>query len=176
MFKNYRCCVALLLVAGLTACASAPGGMSQRTEHHYAFGKPKAADAVPPSSTVAPVVVERQQGKKGPAGAAHIVYFDFDSYVVRKSDYGTLESHASWMRSRPGQSVVLQGHTDARGSVEYNLALGQKRAEAVRQSLQLMGVEHRQIEAVSYGMERPADMGSSEAAHQRNRRVEFEYR
>ena len=71
---------------------------------------------------------------------------------------------------------MLQGHTDARGGAEYNLALGQKRAEAVRKGLEVMGVDQRRIEAVSYGKERLADTGSSDAAHQHNRRVEFEYR
>ena len=72
--------------------------------------------------------------------------------------------------------LVLQGHTDVRGGSEYNLSLGQKRAEAVRQSLQLLGVEPRRMEAVSYGKEQLASPGKDEAAHQRNRRVEFNYR
>lgn len=176
MFKNHQLCATLLLACGLAACSAGPGSSSQRSEHHYAFGKPQALPSVSSSSAVVPVVVQPQQGKKGPAQTAHIVYFDFDSYVVRKSDYGTLESHARWMRDHGGQSLVLQGHTDVRGSVEYNLALGQKRAEAVRNSLKLMGVEPSRVEAVSYGKERPADLGSSDAAYQRNRRVEFEYR
>jgi len=175
MFKNYQLYTTLLLACGLAACG-AVSSSSQRSEHHYAFGKPRPAANVSSSSAVAPIVIEPQQVRKGPDNTAHIVYFDFDSYVVRKADYGTLESHARWLRGHPQQSLMLQGHTDSRGSTEYNLALGQKRAEAVRKSLEVMGVEQNRIEAVSYGKERLADPGSSEAAHQRNRRVEFEYR
>lgn len=176
MSKNYQLYTTLLLACGLAACGTVSSSSSQRSEHHYAFGKPREATNAGSSSAVAPIVVQPQQGRKGPDNTAHIVYFYFDSYVVRQADYGTLESHAGWMRAHPQQSLILQGHTDARGSSEYNLALGQKRAEAVRKSLEVMGVEHNRIEAVSYGKERLADPGSSEEAHQRNRRVEFEYR
>ena len=176
MFKNYALYTTLLLACGLTACGAVSGSHSQRTEHHYGYGKPQAPVSVNSASAVAPVMAQTTQGKKGPDNAAQIVYFDFDSYVVRKSDRGTLESHARWLRSNPQQSLMLQGHTDARGGAEYNLALGQKRAEAVRKGLEVMGVDQRRIEAVSYGKERLADTGSSDAAHQHNRRVEFEYR
>ena len=113
--------------------------------------------------------------KAGPQGVSRIVYFDFDSYTVRPADRSIIESHAQWLRSHPGQAVMLQGHTDVRGGIEYNLALGQKRAESVRKSLELMGVDASRLEAVSYGKERLADHGTSDAAHQRNRRVEFSY-
>lgn len=171
MFKNPQLSITLLLACTLAACSTAPGS-SKRAEHHYVFDKPPASNG----SGVAPVVVNPLPGKKGPADVAHIVYFDFDSYTVRPGDTPILEGHARWLRSHPGQSLMLQGHTDARGGTEYNLALGQKRAESVRKSLQTLGVDPSRLEAVSYGKERPADPGSSEAAHQRNRRVEFEYR
>lgn len=171
MFKNHQLYAALLLTIGLAACTTTTGSSSKYAAHHYAFGRP-AADA----TGVAPVVVKPQRGRSGPDNVAHIVYFDFDSYTVRASDRGILESHAQWMRSHPEQSLMLQGHTDARGGTEYNLALGQKRAESVRKSLQILGVDSSRVEAVSYGKERLADQGTSEAAHQRNRRAEFEYR
>jgi peptidoglycan-associated lipoprotein len=175
MFKNYPLYTSLLLACGLVACGSTASTTSQRVEGTYAFAKPAPAPAVE-NSRVAPVTAQPLQAKKGPDNVAHIVYFDFDSYTVRPVDRPILESHARWLRSNPQQSLVLQGHTDARGGIEYNLALGHKRAEAVRSALQLLGVAQNRVEAVSYGKEQLADPGSSDAAHQRNRRVEFEYR
>ena len=172
MLKNYPLYASLLLTAALAGCAAVSSTSSNRTEHHYAFGAPQPAVT---GSAVAPVVTTARQGRMGPENVAHIVYFDFDSYTVRPADRSIIESHAQWLRSHPGQAVMLQGHTDVRGGIEYNLALGQKRAESVRKSLELMGVDASRIEAVSYGKERLADHGTSDAAHQRNRRVEFSY-
>jgi peptidoglycan-associated lipoprotein len=184
MYQNHRIYVTLVLAASLAACGSTAVTSKQRSEQHYAFGAPAAPAAapapapvsMPASSRVAEVVAQPQQGRKGPESVAHIVYFDFDSYAVKAADRSVLEGHARWLRSNPQQSLVLQGHTDARGGSEYNLALGQKRAQAVRSGLELLGVAPQRLEAVSYGREQLADPGSSDAAHQRNRRVEFEYR
>lgn len=177
MFKNHQIYTTLLLACTLAACSSAPSTTTQRSEEHYAFGKaPAPAPARADNARVAPVMAQSQQGRKGPENVTHIVYFDFDSYTVKASDRAILESHARWLRDHPQQSLVLQGHTDSRGGIEYNLALGQKRAQAVRSDLQLLGVQPQRIEAVSYGKEQLADPGTSESAHQRNRRVEFEYR
>jgi peptidoglycan-associated lipoprotein len=168
MFRSHHV-LAALLAASLAACGSTTS--SKRIEHHYAFGGPKQAQA-----SIAPVVVNPPESRRGPANVAHIVYFDFDSYTVRPADYPILEAHAQWLRDHPRMSVRLPGHTDVRGGREYNLALGQKRAEAVRKSLQVLGVNPERVEAISYGKERLADEGTSEDAHQRNRRVEFDYR
>lgn len=112
----------------------------------------------------------------GPVGVSRIVYFDYDSYVI-KSDYQSLiEAHARYMKSGSMPKVVIEGHTDERGGREYNLALGQKRAEAVRRSLGLLGVPDGQMEAVSFGKEKLAAQGSSEDIHAQNRRAELAYR
>lgn len=110
------------------------------------------------------------------ARVARTIYFDFDSYVVKDEYRSTVSAHAQYLRANPSNRVVLEGHTDERGTSEYNLALGQKRAEATRQTMLLLGVPETQIEAVSYGKERPAEYGSTEAAWSQNRRVEFSYR
>ena len=112
----------------------------------------------------------------GPVGVSRIVYFDYDSYVI-KSDYQSLiDAHARYMKSGSMPKVVIEGHTDERGGREYNLALGQKRAEAVRRSLGLLGVPDGQMEAVSFGKEKLAAQGSSEDIHAQNRRAELAYR
>jgi peptidoglycan-associated lipoprotein len=87
-----------------------------------------------------------------------------------------LEAHAKYLKADKSRKVNIEGHTDERGGREYNLALGQKRAEAVRKALQLQGVVDSQMEAISFGKEKPAVMGNSEAALEKNRRAEFSYR
>ncbi len=112
----------------------------------------------------------------GPVGVSRIVYFDFDSYTVKPEYQSVLDAHARYIKAVPGRKVMLEGHTDERGGREYNLALGQKRAEAVRRALGLLGVSDSQMEAVSFGKEKPAVQGSSEDAYAQNRRVELSYR
>ena len=105
-----------------------------------------------------------------------IVYFDFDSYVVKDEYRPTVEAHARALAADRKKHLAIEGHTDERGGREYNLALGQKRAEAVAKSLTLLGATDAQVEAVSFGKERPAAQGSDEAAWAKNRRAELNYR
>ena len=109
-----------------------------------------------------------------PAPAARSVYFDLDSYIVRADGQAVVNSHAKFLQDRR-QHVIVQGNTDERGTAEYNLALGQKRSEAVRQALKLQGVTDQQIEAVSLGKEKPKALGSNEAAWAENRRADLVY-
>ena len=112
----------------------------------------------------------------GPVGVARVVHFDYDSYVIRSDYQSLIESHARFIKASPARKVMLEGHTDDRGGREYNLALGQKRAEAVSRALALLGVPSTQIEAVSFGKEKPAAPGNNEDAYAQNRRVELSYR
>ncbi len=112
----------------------------------------------------------------GPANAVKVIYFDYDSYTVKPEFQSVIEAHAQYLKANQRAKVSLEGHTDERGSREYNLALGQKRADAVRQSLTLLGVSTAQIESVSFGEEKPALQGSDEAAYAKNRRAEFFYK
>jgi peptidoglycan-associated lipoprotein len=105
-----------------------------------------------------------------------VVYFDFDSYVVKDEFRSTVEVNAKALSADRKRKVSIEGHTDERGGREYNLALGQRRAEAVAKSLTLLGATDTQLEAVSYGKERPAVQGSDEAAWAKNRRAELVYR
>jgi len=105
-----------------------------------------------------------------------VIYFDYDSFVVKAEFQNAIEGHAQFLKNNPRAKVSLEGHTDERGGREYNLALGQKRADSVRQSLSLLGVSSAQIESVSFGEEKPAIQGSDESAFSKNRRTEFFYK
>lgn len=111
-----------------------------------------------------------------PAALARVVYFDYDSFAVRADSTAVLEANARFLKANPNRRVGLEGHTDERGGREYNIALGQKRAEAVRRALALLGVSEAQMEPVSFGEERPAAMGMDETSYSKNRRVEVTYR
>ena len=103
------------------------------------------------------------------------VYFDFDRFEVKDSYTPMLQAHAAYLKQRTAAKVVVQGNTDERGSREYNLALGQKRAEAVRRALDVLGVTEAQIEAVSFGEEKPRQEGENEEAWAANRRADIVY-
>lgn len=103
------------------------------------------------------------------------VYFDFDSFVIKDEFKSMVEAHGKFLSSHPDRKVVIQGHTDERGGSEYNLALGQKRAEAVRRALALAGAKEAQMEAVSFGKEKPKAAGSNEEAWAQNRRADIAY-
>ena len=104
-----------------------------------------------------------------------IIYFDFDSSEVRTGDQDTVSRHAMQLSNNPSARVRLEGHADERGSREYNIGLGERRSQAVRQMLLVQGVSAAQIATVSFGEERPAAFGSSEADYAQNRRVEIKY-
>lgn len=108
--------------------------------------------------------------------AKRVVYFDFDESVILDADRPILEAHSQYLSQNPGAAVTLEGHTDERGTREYNLALGERRADAMRSFLTSAGVSRRQIETVSYGEERPEDPGHDEGAWARNRRAIMIYR
>lgn len=115
-------------------------------------------------------------GGQNAAGLGKVIYFDFDSYVLKDEYRPLVDSYAKSLTADRKKHVVVEGHTDERGGREYNLALGQKRAETVTKALALLGAADSQLEAVSYGKERPAVQGSDEAAWAKNRRAELAYR
>lgn len=105
----------------------------------------------------------------------NIVYFDFDRYDVRSDFAQMLDAHAAFLRSNPSFKVTIEGHADERGTPEYNIALGERRANAVKMYLQGKGVSGEQIAIVSYGKEKPAVLGHDEAAFAKNRRAVLVY-
>ena len=143
-----------------------------------AGGSATTAPAAPQSQVA--TVQAGQMGGRGvdglPPGVGRIVFFDFDSFVVRDDGRPVVEAHARVLNANRSRKMIVEGHTDERGGREYNLALGQKRAEAVVRSLTLLGAGDAQLEAVSFGEERPAEQGSDEAAWAKNRRAELKDR
>lgn len=128
---------------------------------------------------VAPVNVmpkAAEQSAALPASVSRVVYFDYDSFAIKPEFQTLLDTHARFIRADRSKRIAIEGHTDERGGREYNLALGQKRAEAVRNALVLLGVPDAQMEAVSFGKEKPAVSGSDETALAKNRRAEINYR
>jgi peptidoglycan-associated lipoprotein len=104
-----------------------------------------------------------------------VIYFEYDSDAILPEDQELITAHASYLSAHPEQMVTLEGHADERGSPEYNIGLGDRRAQGVKRAFELQGVPAQQITVVSYGEEKPAAEGHSEAAYRLNRRVEIVY-
>ncbi len=132
-----------------------------------------APDARSVSTVTAPMTDELSDPKG--VLARRSVYFDYDSYIVKDEFKSVVESHSRYLGANKNRKIIIQGNTDDRGGREYNLALGQKRAEAVRKSMSLLGVPESQLEAVSLGKEKPKATGSDEAAYAENRRADIVY-
>lgn len=108
--------------------------------------------------------------------STRVIYFDFDKFAIKPEYRDLVVAHGKFMNNNKSFPVMLQGHSDERGGSEYNLALGQKRADAVFKALNSLGVSSEQVESVSYGEEKPQDERSNESAWSKNRRVEILYR
>ena len=104
-----------------------------------------------------------------------VVYFDFDKATIRPDAIATLQAHANYLSNTPSARVRVEGHADERGTREYNMALGERRAKAVSRFLQVNGVSGTQVESISFGEEKPAVLGHSDSSWSQNRRVELKY-
>ena len=193
---------ALLLAVVLTACGSRVKLSEAPVEDRNVSGSAAAgaaqaaapatgrADASQDARAGSGVVVAPAAGgaitaadlkaRQGPApvptNLPRLIYFDYDSFEIKPQFQPVVQGHAQYLVANKERRIALEGHTDERGGREYNLALGQKRAEAVRRALSVLGVADAQMEAVSFGQEKPAVAGADEAAYEKNRRVEFTYR
>jgi peptidoglycan-associated lipoprotein len=169
----------LVLLASLAACGSSVKLDEAPVEDRNATGTgqtaPGGAGTGVDPRAVTGVQVPGMDSPQ-PAALTRIVYFDYDSFEVRAEFTAALEANARYLKANPSRKVALEGHTDERGGREYNLALGQKRAEAVRRSMALLGVTESQMEPVSFGEEKPATLGGDESSFAKNRRVELTYR
>ncbi|HEY8878323.1 MAG TPA: peptidoglycan-associated lipoprotein Pal [Roseateles sp.] len=175
--KLPRYALTLIAVAALAGCSSAvkldepkdvPVENRQPPQPTQEQKPPVTAD-----TGVRTVDLFEQYTREANAAGKRTVYFDFDSDVVKEEYRPLIELHAKRLNANKKAALSLEGNTDERGGREYNLALGQRRAEAVAKSLTLLGVGANQVEAVSFGKERPAVQGSGEEAWAKNRRVEL---
>jgi peptidoglycan-associated lipoprotein len=107
--------------------------------------------------------------------AKRSIYFDYDSYTISDEFKPTIEAHARYLAAHPMQKLTIEGNTDERGSREYNIALGQKRADAAKKAMVLLGAADSQIETVSFGKEKPRNPGKDDAAYAENRRDDLVY-
>ena len=142
--------------------------------------EPRPAEPPPPEPEPAPkkIQVDESGNPLDPdtgAPLSRVFYFDYDEAIIARADFDVLNLHSIFLQENRGVSAVLEGHCDERGTRDYNLALGERRATAVSRFLISSGAGASQIESVSYGEERPANPESSEAAWAQNRRVEVVY-
>ncbi len=163
---------------GTPGVETAPGSAGQTVE---TYALPPAGEQLQGVTADGSRIGEGGPGGKNPLKdpdsllSRRIIHFDFDSAAIREEYSGIIEAHATYLKAHQSARVILQGHTDERGSREYNLALGQRRAESVQRGMVLLGVAEAQIEAVSLGEEKPVAEGHNEAAWAQNRRVEIHY-
>ena len=167
-----------VLATALAACGSNVKLQDVPVEDRSASSSQADADAAAAAARgVAPVQIGASDASvAGPANTEKVIYFDFDSFVVKPEFQSVIEAHARYLTANKSRSMAIEGHTDESGGREYNLALGQKRAEAVRRALGLLGVTDSQAEAVSFGKEKPAVAGFDPESMARNRRAELNYR
>ena len=171
--KAFTAIAALLFAA---ACATAPEESGEASGTGGAT-TPSAPQPTKVEST--PPQVEEQMKSEGPEPGSHAdlvanvgdrVFFDFDKFDLKPEARDALDRQAAWLKQYPSVTVTIEGHCDERGTREYNLALGQRRAAAVRDYLVALGVSDARVDVISYGKERPEVVGSNEAAWAQNRR------
>ncbi|MEQ8859667.1 MAG: peptidoglycan-associated lipoprotein Pal [Pseudomonadales bacterium] len=169
----------VLLLGGLIVAGCAGSGTQRLPTEPSAEPVETPDTTPPPTSTSSRLEVDENMNPYIP-GTTRLMertfYFAYDRSVLSPDDLATLEMHATFMRNNPDRSVVVEGHADERGTREYNLALGERRADSIRTFLLSSGVSSRQVEIVSYGEERPEDPGHDESAWARSRRAVLIYR
>lgn len=173
--KFEKLMLGLVAAAALSACSSTKLDEPAPVENKQPVSTQQSPQADPNANAQRPQLPTVDLGAQLDAAVSNqrVVFFDFDSFVVKDEYRSLIENHAKRLNNKKTLQLSLEGHADERGGREYNLALGQKRAEAVAKSLTLLGVTSGQVEAVSFGKERPTDTGHNEEAWAKNRRVEL---
>ena len=169
MSQRHIAVLSFVSLAFLSACSSTKLDNSSDVS-----GKSVDGAGASGVSTVAAVVADHLN-PNSLISTQRSVYFDFDQFNVKASEAAVVERQGKYLASKPNLSIRLEGNADERGGREYNLALGQKRAEAVARALKVYGVSDKQAEPVSFGSEKPKATGHDEAAWAQNRRVDFAY-
>ncbi|HEV3011528.1 MAG TPA: peptidoglycan-associated lipoprotein Pal [Burkholderiales bacterium] len=173
-----RASIAMLaVVAGVYGCATTESqDSSTSTTDATPSSSGTQSAGVKQGTARAPVQMGKGTGRAGATSSdpdKRSVYYEFDKYDVKAEYRALVESHARWLRSNPKARLTVEGNSDERGSREYNVALGQRRAESVTKMLLLMGAKPEQIEAISWGEEKPRDSGHNETGWSENRRSDF---
>lgn len=171
--KRISLVAATLVMAAVAGCASpVDTSKTPTTTDSTATGTQQ-----PDGRAIPPVVTGSRDPLNDPNSPIYkkSVYFDFDKFAIKPEFQSLIEAHAKYLRENKSRRVSIEGNADERGSREYNLALGQRRAEAVKKALTLLGVGDSQVEAVSFGEEKPKAVGSDEAAWAENRRADIRY-
>lgn len=173
------------LAALLGACSSAPvvpaaapapaAPAAQPAVPAPAPATPATPAPAPAATPVQPMALPAHLDPKSEISLQRSIFFDFDQQTIKPEFVSVVERHGRYLQANPALAVRLEGHADERGSAEYNLALGQRRAESVRKALRVVGVKDSQMEALSWGEERPRATGHDEAAWAQNRRVDIQY-
>ena len=174
MLKMKTVSLSILAAAALAACSSTPIDAPQAPVTSAQPTLPAPGGASSAASTVATVTLDPLDDPKG-ALAARSVYFEYDTFNVDAKYQPLLQAHGQFLASHPQVQIRVEGNADERGSREYNLSLGDRRAQIVAKQLELMGAKPAQVEAVSYGEERPKATGHDEAAWAENRRADIRY-
>ena len=181
--KKLLLSLAILALGVFAGCSSTETQKSAEVTE----GKPSAPLPVeptkpPPPTVVTPVKPPQVTGDpldplnpKSMLNQQRSVFFDYDSFVIKDEYKPMVTAHSRYLTANPKQKITIEGNTDERGSREYNIALGQKRADSVRQMMVLLGVKEDQIESVSFGEEKPRNPGHDEAAFSENRRSDIRY-
>ena len=174
MKLSYRHLLTLVAAASLAACSSVKlDDVPVETRGAANASSTSGTLAAGSSQTRVASVDVSANSSAAMGNLPRVVYFDYDSYIVKDEFRPVVEANAKALTGNPGMHLAVEGHTDDRGSSEYNLALGQRRAESVVKSLELLGAKPNQVEAVSFGKERPAVQGENEDAWAKNRRAEL---
>jgi len=168
MFKNLfhrhtRLAILMVITLGLGACSSGVKLDDVEASKKSGSGSTDSKYANEPWNDPASPIYQKS------------FFFDFDSYTVKSSDQSLINSHAQFLNANKNQKIVIQGNTDDSGTTEYNLALGQKRSDAVRKLLSLLGVSESQMEAVSFGKEKPKSTSADDTGRAENRRADIVY-
>lgn len=178
MSRTHHYTAFVVMIASLAGCSSTPVALP-------AAGASAASSAASPansgapgtmaSSTASGVALPPHLDPRSLISSERSVYFDFDDFSVRSEYTALIERHGRYLQSKAALSIKVEGNEDERGSAEYNLALGQRRAEAVLKALKIYGAKDAQMEALSWGEERPKSVGHDEAAWAQNRRADLAY-
>ena len=182
----FRSLLVLAAAAALAACSSTPLSAPTSPAKPMAaapapvaeVAKPMQAAAQPQTtaaSTVATVALPEYLDPRSALSNGRSVFFDYDDFSIKQEFAAVVERHGKYLASHPAVAIKIEGNTDERGGAEYNLALGQKRADALVRALRIYGVKDSQLEAVSWGEEQPRGKSHDESAWAENRRADLRY-